>query len=68
MIKKRPTTKPAAKALEQISNGKYAVNFSIFYETKFGEEVWVLGSIKELGQWKEYKIKLFWGDNHCWCT
>lgn len=28
----------------------------------------MLGSIKELGEWKEYKIKLFWGDNHCWCT
>lgn len=30
---------------EQTGKYKYAVNFNIFYETLFGEEVYVLGSI-----------------------
>ena len=53
---------------KKVTAGKYAVTFSIGYETTFGEELWVLGSIPELGEWKEYKYKLFWGDNHCWQT
>lgn len=67
MIKGKQITKPVSQTIRD-ANKNYAVNFSIFYETKFGEEVWVLGSIKELGLWKEYKIKLYWGDNHCWST
>lgn len=51
---------------EETGKYKYAINFSVFYETTFGQEIWVLGSIKELGQWKEYKLKLFWSDGHCW--
>ena len=51
---------------EETGKFKYAINFNIFYETTFGEEVYVLGSIKELGLWKAYKLKLFWTDNHIW--
>lgn len=51
---------------EQTGKYKYAINFNIFYETTFGEELYVMGSIKELGQWKAYKLKLYWTENHCW--
>lgn len=51
---------------DQTTKFKYAINFNIFYETTFGEEIFVVGSIPELGGWKEYKLKLFWNDGHIW--
>ena len=56
------------KGLSKSEQGmyKYAINFNIFYETTFGEEVYVIGSIKELGLWKDYKLKLFWNEGHIW--
>ena len=51
---------------DQTTKFKYAVNFNIFYETTFGEELYVVGSLPELGKWKEYKLKLYWGEGHIW--
>ena len=45
---------------------KYAINFNIFYETTPGEEIYVIGSIKELGMWKRLELKLFWNEGHIW--
>lgn len=44
----------------------YAVRFSIPYETIVGESVAVIGSLEELGQWKEYKVHLQWTAGHVW--
>ena len=35
------------------------------YETKFGQTLGVIGSIPELGEWKD-PIKLTWHDDHQW--
>lgn len=38
----------------------------MYYETRFGQSVAVVGSTKELGAWKEYKCKLIWTKGHIW--
>ena len=47
-----------------MKNQVYTLTFQITYETKFGEEIAVVGSAAELGNWKEIKHKLVWGDGH----
>ena len=43
------------------------MTFKIFYETKFGEHISVVGSIPELGEWEQEKsLKLVWTDGHYW--
>ena len=44
----------------------YSVNLKIFYETIPGESICVLGSIPELGNWKEYKAHMKWTEGHIW--
>jgi hypothetical protein len=36
----------------------YLVNFTIPFETKFGQSVGIVGSVPELGEWREYKCHL----------
>lgn len=45
---------------------KYAIHFNINYETKWGEVLYVLGSIPELGNWTEHRLKLEWTEGHIW--
>jgi len=38
------------------------------YQTPPGEEIYILGSIPELGDWKDRKCKLTWTEGHVWIT
>ena len=43
------------------------INFQIKYDTKFGEDLAVIGSIKELGNWQiDRALKIGWNDNNIW--
>ena len=43
------------------------INFQIKYDTKFGEDLAVIGSIKELGNWKiDRALKMGWNENNIW--
>lgn len=45
---------------------KFKVLFSVPYETKLGESIAVVGSLKELGRWKDIKVNLTWTEGHVW--
>ena len=51
-----------------MSDTANSVTFQIFYETRVGESICVLGSIEELGTWKEYKCHLTWTEGHIWVS
>lgn len=51
---------------QKVGDGYYALHFSIFYETRVGQTLAVVGSLKELGQWKDYNCHLIWTDGHIW--
>jgi len=38
------------------------------YETMLGQSLFVMGSVPELGEWKEYKCAMTWTDDHVWVT
>lgn len=40
--------------------------FNIRYETRQGENIYIFGSNKDFGEWKEQKFKLHWTPNHIW--
>ena len=43
------------------------INFQIKYDTKFGEDLAVIGSIEELGNWKiDRALKMGWNENNIW--
>lgn len=44
----------------------YTISFSIKYETKFGQNIYLYGSIPELGDWKNRVAKLKWTTGHIW--
>ena len=45
------------------------ITFQIDYDTKMGEEVGLIGSIKELGSWDKNKIiRMYWNDGNIWKT
>jgi len=46
----------------------YSIHFSVNYETVVGENVCVLGSIPELGNWKTFKAHMVWTEGHIWKT
>lgn len=49
--------------------GSFAVTFCFLYETKVGEDLYVIGSIRELGEWKNLDIlPLTWTEGHVWVT
>lgn len=47
-------------------NNTYNIKFQIKYETAPGQDIYILGSIPELGNWKELKCKLKWTSGHIW--
>jgi len=46
----------------------YHVDLKVHYKTKFGESICILGSIPELGMWKDFKCHMRWTDGHIWVT
>ena len=46
----------------------YQVDFKVYYKTSFGESLCIVGSIPELGQWKEFRCHMKWTDGHVWVT
>ena len=52
--------------VKKMNDFKYAVNFEIYFKTKPGQEIYVLGSIPELGEWKTGILKLYWTEGHIW--
>lgn len=50
------------------SENGYSLTLRLRYETEFGQELFVIGSIPELGQWKKPKFKLIWSEDHIWET
>ena len=63
---RRRSPRPQLKGVKK--DQECQVTFSIFYETKVGESICVLGSIEELGSWKEYKCHLTWTEGHIWVS
>jgi protein-tyrosine phosphatase len=49
-----------------ILNTRCIANFSVSYKTEYGQNVYVMGSLSELGNWKEYRAKLKWTEGHIW--
>ena len=47
-------------------NITYRVTFRVQIKVNFGESICVLGSIPELGKWKEYKHHLKWTEGNIW--
>lgn len=45
-----------------------SLHLSIEYETHFGQYLCVVGSINQLGMWKEYVYDLAWTPGHVWVS
>ena len=41
---------------------------SIEYETNLGQNLFVMGSIVELGNWNDFVCKMTWTEGHIWVT
>jgi len=44
------------------------VTFTIKYKTDYGQNLYLIGSTPELGNWKEFKQKMKWTEDHIWTT
>lgn len=45
------------------------VSFSVGYHTNWGQNVYVVGDLEELGAWKAEKaVKMWWTQGHVWAT
>ena len=44
----------------------YEIGFRIHKKTTFGQNLYVIGSTGDLGEWKTLKVKLKWNDGHFW--
>ena len=45
----------------------YTLTFKIKMETKMGESMSVVGSLNELGRWKDFRVaKMKWTEGHIW--
>jgi hypothetical protein len=44
----------------------YSVSLKVKYQTIPGESVIVVGSIPELGSWKNFKLNMQWTEGHVW--
>ena len=53
--------------IKKIPNS-YKVELSVRYETKLGQELFVVGSIPELGNWEEFTCKMTWTEGHVWVS
>ena len=53
--------------LYQRTQDFYDIEFTVKYETEFGQEMVILGSIDQLGNWNDLsKGKMKWSDGHVW--
>jgi len=46
----------------------FNLTFKVHYKTDFGESLQVVGSIEELGAWKDYKCPMTWSEGHIWVS
>ena len=45
------------------------ITFQIHYNTKIGEDIGLIGSIKELGQWDQKNaLRMYWNEGNIWKT
>lgn len=44
----------------------FRCTFKVGYETEMGQSLCVVGSIPELGQWKQFKAHMKWTSGHVW--
>lgn len=64
-----PTMRKTNYQHKHRSSETYALTLTVMYETKPGEDIYVVGSIKELGEWKDiHKAPLKWSKGHVWVT
>jgi alpha-amylase len=43
------------------------LQFNVRYKTDFGQEVFLVGNVPELGNWEVTKgVRLTWTDGHLW--
>jgi hypothetical protein len=52
--------------VQAYKNITYQVTFRVQIKVNFGETICVLGSIPELGKWKEFKYHLQWTEGDVW--
>ena len=45
---------------------EYSLTFKIPYKTELGQSLCVVGSIGQLGNWKDFKAHLKWTEGHVW--
>ena len=45
---------------------QFSLDLSIYYQTKLGESLAVIGSIEELGCWKIIKKHMKWSEGNIW--
>ena len=49
------------------NNNEYSLNLKVNFKTNYGEELAVVGSIAQLGNWDTSKaLKMKWTDGHNW--
>lgn len=48
------------------SYSEYIVKFEVPYKTEMGQSLCIVGSISELGRWKEFKCHMKWNEGHVW--
>ena len=61
-----PKIKVESPRVPKSTNQYYSLMLRIFYETIPGESICVVGSIPELGLWKELKAHMTWTEGHIW--
>lgn len=55
--------------MRQRGNETYALTLTVKYETQPGEELSVIGNLKETGEWKDFdKAPMKWTEGHVWVT
>jgi hypothetical protein len=57
---------PRLRSPQTVHSQYYSLSLSIFYETIPGESICIVGSIPELGGWKELKAHMTWTEGHIW--
>ena len=50
------------------TSSRYTLSLKIQYETQFGQHMCVVGSIRQLGLWKDYIYDLQWTPGHYWVS
>lgn len=58
--------KNLANKSNAFKNINYQITFRVHKEVNYGETLCVLGSIPELGNWKEFKHHMKWTEGNVW--